>query len=290
MKLVKPALLSALLLFVGITAQAQDTEFNLDETYQIDESGTVYLDSDDAEVTIEASDRSDVHVVIYHSVDVDGWELKSGEEFKMDVETRAGNLYVKEANSGGNRLLFGNVEEEYRITLEVPKTVALDIKGDDGTYDITDIGAALRIDADDTEVEIRGATGNSFEFNIDDGSVEMDRGQGELTMDMDDGEFRVRQASFREIDGDFDDGEMDITTSLADDGFYLFDMDDGELELNISGGGGEFDINHDDGDIRVGSSFEEIMKEEEHSLYRLPGGDATIEIDSDDGDIDLRTI
>lgn len=282
--------MSALVLLIGITVHAQDSEFNLDETYQIAQDGTVYLDSDDAEVTIKGSDRSEVHVVVYHRLDVDGWELKSGEEFKMNVETRNGNLYIKEAERDGGRLLFGSVQEEYRITIEMPKSAALDIKGDDGTYDISNVGSAVRINADDSEIELMGATGTNFEFNIEDGSIQMDQGKGKLKLSMDDGEFRVRQANFSEIDADIEDGEMDITTSLADDGYYLFDMDDGDLELNIAGGGGEFDIDYDNNNVSVGSNFKEVHKDEEHALYRLPGGNAKVEIDSDDGDIELRTI
>ena len=290
MNLFKLTVFFVLFLLAGMSAEAQDSEYNLDETYQIDANGTVYLNSNDAEVTIEASDRSDVHLVVYHNVDVDGWELKSAEEFKMDVENRGGDLHIKEADRNGARVLFGNVDEEYRIRLEVPRSVALNIQGDDDSYDISDVGAALRIDADDSDIEIDGATGDSFEFDLDDGSINMEQGQGELKLSMDDGEFYVRKADFNEIDADFDDGEIDITTSLSDQGFYLFDMDDGDIELNIAGGGGEFDISHDDPNVNVGSNFEVIREDEDRSVYRLPGGDAKIEIDTDDGDIELRTI
>lgn len=290
MKLFKPAVFIVFFLLVGMSAKAQDSEYNLDETYQVDQDGTVYLDSNDAEVTIEASDRSDVHVVVYRNVDVDGWELKSAEEFKMNIENRGGDLHIKEADRDGTRLLFGNVDEEYRITLEVPRSIALDIQGDDDSYEITGVGSAVRINADDSEVELDGATGDSFEFDLDDGSIRMDQGKGQLKLNMDDGELYVRKADFSEIDADFDDGEMDITTSLSDQGFYLFDMDDGDIELNVAGGGGEFDISHDDPNVNVGSNFEVISEDEDRSVYRLPGGDAKIEIDTDDGDIELRTI
>ncbi len=290
MDIFKSAVLSILIFVIGISAQGQDSEYNLDETYQIDQDGTVYLKSNDAEVTIRGSERSDVHLVVYHNVDVDGWELKSGEEFKMDVENRNGDLHIKEADRDGSRLLFGNVQKEYRIRVEVPRSVALNIQGDDDDYEISDIGSALRLDADDAEVELNGATGESFEFDMDDGSIRMDQGQGELKLNMDDGELNVRKADFSEIDTDVDDAELEITTSLANDGYYLFDMDDGDLEMNIAGGGGEFDINHDDNNVNIDSNFEVVSEDEERSVYRLPGGNAKIEIDTDDGDISLRTI
>jgi len=290
MKLLRYTAFTILLLLINTSLNAQDSEYNLDETYQIDTSGTVYLDSDDAQVSIQGSDRNDVHVVVYHRLDVDGWELKSGDKFKMLVEARNGNVYIREADIDRSRVLFGNVKEEYRITIEVPKTVALDIKGDDDSYSIADVNAAIGLNADDADVELRNTGGQNFSFDMDDGSVDMDLGQGELELNMDDGEFSVRQGSFTEIDAEVDDAQIDITTSLSNDGFYLFDMDDSDLELNITGGGGDFDIRHDDADIHADNNFEEVTSDEDHSAYLLPGGDAKIKIDTDDGDIELRTI
>lgn len=290
MKLYKSAVLIGLLCLIGMQVQAQDHEYNLDETYSIEKNGTIYLQSNDAEVNIQGTDRSDVHLIVYRYVDVDGWEIKSEDRFEMIAENRDGDLYIREDKEENRRLIFGNIEEEYRIDIEVPRDVALDIKGDDDNYDISDINLGVKISADDSDIELGGMQADDFEFDLDDGSINMDVGQGKLKLNMDDGELYVRKASFTEIDARADDGEMDISTSLATDGFYRFDMDDGDLELNIAGGGGEFDIHHDDASIRVGSEFEERSSDEHRSVYRLQGGESRIEIDIDDGDVELRII
>lgn len=290
MKFYKSAVLIGLVCMIGMQVQAQDHEYNLDETYSIDKSGTVHLQSNDAEVNIQGTDRSDVHLVVYRYVDVDGWEIKSEDKFRIIAENRNGDLYIREDKEENRRLIFGNVEEEYRIDIEVPMDVALDIKGDDDNYDISNVNLDVKISADDSDIELSNMRGENFELDLDDGSINMDSGQGKLKLNMDDGELYVRKASFTEIDVSADDGEIDISTSLAADGFYRFDMDDGDLELNIAGGGGEFDINHDDASIRVGNEFEEERSDEHRSLYRLPGGESRVEIDTDDGDIELRTI
>lgn len=290
MKCYKSVILTVLLCVAGMQIQAQDQEYNLDETFSIDETGTLHLQSNDAEVTIQGSARSDVHLVVYYSVDVDGWEIKSEERFEMVVENRNGDLHIREADRENERFIVGSVKEEYRINIEAPRDVALDIDGDDDSYDISDFNSAIKLDADDTDIELSGMNGEDFEFDMDDGSIKMEKGQGELKLDIDDGEFYVRRAEFTEMDISADDARMDITTSLANDGLYRFDMDDGDLELNIAGGGGEVDIHHDDPDLRIGAEFEEISSDDGRSVYRLTGGEAPIEIDTDDGDIELRTV
>jgi hypothetical protein len=239
-KLIVISLLFLLFAVVGI--QAQESEYNLDETYAIENEGTIHLSSDDAEVEIVGSDRSDVHLVVYRRIEVDGWRVQSEGKFAMKVENRGGDLYIREDDTDEYQVLFGNVREEYRITIEAPQEVALDLQGDDDTYTISDINLGLKLSADDTEVELKRMKGNNFDLDIDDGSIQMDEGRGSLTLRMDDGEFYIRNAAFTEVNAEYDDGRVDMTTTLDSDGFYLFDLDDGEVEMNIAGGGGQFDI------------------------------------------------
>ncbi|NGP88684.1 DUF4097 family beta strand repeat-containing protein [Fodinibius halophilus] len=290
MKILKLLFLLAATLIMANAVYAQDGVFNLDREYQVNSGGTVHLSSDDAEVTIEGSDRSSVHLVVYRNIDVDGWKLGSRGEFDIEVEERGGDLYIQEKNSEEFRLLFGSVEEEYRITLEVPSDISLDLQGDDDDYEISDIQGSFSVNADDSDLDLSNMTGDDFSFDIDDGSIRMDQTRGSLKLRMDDGDMYVRQGNFDEIDAYLDDGEVDITTSLANDGLYIFDFDDGDLELNITGGGGQFDIRHDNAGIRTDNSFEELDRDERRSLYRLLGGEARIEIDIDDGDVELRTM
>lgn len=286
----KLIILTIIFLVSGMEVSAQDHEYNLDETYSLDEDGTIHLQSNDAEVSIRGTDRSDVHLVVYHRIDVDGLEIKSEDEFEMVVEDRNGELHIRENNRENGRFVLGNVRKEYRITIEAPRAASLDISGDDDDYEISGFDGSLKLDADDAEIDLRELNGDNFEFDIDDGRINMDQGKGQLKLDMDDGELFVRRADFTEVDARSDDGTIDITSSLSGDGFYRFDMDDGNVRLNVAGGGGEFDIRHDDGSVRVDPDFEEIRSEEEYSVYRLAGGESKIDIYTDDGSIELRTI
>lgn len=289
MKILRFELLIVFTFILSFGVHAQGNEYNLNETYDIASDGTLYLNSDDAEVQIEGTDRSNVHLLVHRQVEVDGMEFKSEGEFKMEVENRNGDLHIRE-NDGTQRMMIGVVREEYQITLEIPHNVTLNIGGDDDTYQIWNINGNLSLNADDSEVELQDMTGDDFDFDIDDGSIRMDGGQGALKLRMDDGEFAVRQAEFTEIDAESDDGDMYIETSLADEGFYLFELDDGDIEFGIPDGGGVLDIHYDDSEINTDEKFEKMSSGEERFLYRLPGGNAQIEIGIDDGNLELRTI
>lgn len=274
------------------TAAAQSTdEFNLDEVYAIDQNGTVSLQSDDARVTITGSDRSDVRVVVRYKREVKGFTIGDGDRFEMIVEERGGDLaiYEKERDNG-SRLSVGSVKEEYEIRIEAPRSVAFNLEGDDETYRIAGIDGSIRLDADDTDIELSDCNGDDFSFSMDDGSISMDGGSGRLVIELDDGEARIMNGNFNEIELEGDDSNITITTRLDDEGSYRFDFDDADLQLNIIGGGGDFDIRHDNADISVGREFEEVLDDKNRSIYRLLGGNAKVSIDTDDGDIDLRVI
>lgn len=273
-------------------ASAQSTdEFNMDQVYAVDQNGTISLQSDDARVTITGSDRSDVRVVVRYKREVKGFTIGDGDRFEMIVEERAGNLaiYEKERDNGG-RLSVGSVKEEYEISIEAPRNVSFNLEGDDETYLIAGIDGSIRLDADDTDIELTGCNGDDFSFSMDDGSINMDGGSGRLVIDLDDGEARIMNGDFNEIALEGDDSNITITTRLDDEGSYNFEFDDADLQLNIIGGGGDFDIRHDNADISVGREFEEVLDDENRSIYRLLGGNAKVSIDTDDGDIDLRVI
>ncbi len=288
----KSGILTITFLFFALICNAQSTdEFNLDKVYSMDKTGTISLQSDDANVTITGSERNDVRVIVYYKLRMKGISFGKKEKFEMIVEEKNGNLNIYEKERDfGNNVVFGSSREEYEITIEAPRGVSLNLEGDDENYRITAIDGAFSVDADDSNLELSDCNGDMFSFDLDDGEVRMDEGKGSLRMDIDDGEVQILNGDFRDIDIETDDGELDITTRLADAGDYRFDLDDGDLRLNIAGGGGEFEVSHDDADISASRQFEQTVDEEGRSVYRLPGGNAKIRVNTDDGDINFRVI
>lgn len=271
------------------TANAQTDEFNLDETYSIDLGGTIHLQSDDAEVRIIGSDRGDVRVVVHYKLTVRGITFGRSNEFEMVVEERNGNLNIHEKERDfGSSGIIGMSNEEYTILIETPRDVNLDIEGDDEEYQITGIDGFIHLAADDSDARISDVNGDDFSFSLDDGELVLDGGNGRLRIQADDGAIEIHNGNFSEIDVDSDDSDIEITSGLYDDGTYRFDLDDADLTLSITGGGGEFDIRHDGSDISTSRAFEDIRDDDEHSVYRLSGGSARVIIRSDDGDISLR--
>lgn len=267
---------------------AQTDEFNLDQTYSIDSGGTITLSSDDADVWITGSDRDNVHVIIHYKFTVRGITFGESNEFEMIVEEQGGDLSIRENEREFSTGMIGYSNEEYTIEIQAPRDVNLALEGDDEEYEIAGIDGFIHLDADDSDATISDVNGKDFSFSIDDGSLEMVGGSGRLRIQADDGEIQIHEGDFTDVEADSDDSDIEITTSLYDAGDYSFDLDDGDLTLNITGGGGKFDIHHDGSDISTSGEFESIRDENDHSVYLLSGGDARIIIHSDDGDINLR--
>ena len=282
----------SILLLCTVTAEAQkNDEFTLDKTYALSQGGTISLDSDDANVTITGSDRQDVRVKVNYRMRVKGLSFGKWEEFEMIVEENEGNLniYEKERDNGV-KIMMGSSREEYEITIEAPRTANLELNGDDDNYRISSIDGAISVEADDADVELNDCNGERFTIRLDDGDFSSDGGSGSLDVEMEDGDVRVLNGNFSDIQIVSDDGDVDITTALTDGGNYRFEIDDGDLILNVAGGGGEFVIRHDDADISVSRDFEETMTDDDISIYTLPLGSAKVSIQSDDGDVVLRVI
>lgn len=282
----KSTLLIALCyLFIHINGFAQDEEFHLDEVYKIDKGGLITLSSDDAKVKIKGTDRKDVYVKIDRKVETKGvtW---GNREFTVDVEVRNGDLYIKE-RSRGSVSMVGYTKEDYRIEIEVPHDVSLDINGDDDHYMISEVNGSISMDIDDGDADIRDCEGVNFKFKIDDGNIFMNRAAGKLHLRSDDGDLRVENASLSDVDVTVDDGDITIETSLTDNGQYYLRADDADISLDITKGGGDFKIIHDNTRISSSDKFSVWDKSESRTNLKLANGSARIEIRADDGRVKL---
>lgn len=274
----------ALLIF-AFAAQAQEA-FKLDKEYRMNLSGTIYLDSDDADVTITGSDRPDVHVRIYRKVETKGivW---GDTDFEVVVEEDGGDLKIYEKSSGAHISVVGYMEEKYTIDIEAPKGVSLTIDGDDDDYLITGINGAIDLDIDDGDAELRNCGGSYFKFDLDDGDIKVDQAKGKLIARLDDGDIEIENAAFDEIDAVVDDGDIVIETSFAANGTYRFRADDSDIILNITGGEADFEIDHDDSRLYTSGNFKTLQDGEDFTRLQLGNGGAAVRIDVDDATIKL---
>jgi hypothetical protein len=116
----------------------------------------------------------------------------------------------------------------------------------------------------------------------------MDQGRGKLEIVGDDADVEIYKAHFSSIRADIDDGELIIETTLADNGDYFIESQDGTIALNITGGGGEFDIRHDDGGVITEGNFKTLEESENNTRISLGNGSAKISVKADDARVKLR--
>jgi len=277
------------ILFYSFSIAAQsssDGDFHLDKEYKMDAIGKVLLNSSDAKVFITGSNRNTAHVKIDRVVTSKG--VMFGEhEFRVDVIEQNGNLIIKEHSRSVNVGIIGYYNEKYTITLELPEGASLEVDGDDGDYFIKSINGAIDLDLDDADVELTSCLGNSFKVKLDDGDLRMDTGKGLLDIDADDGDVDIKNASFDRIMARMDDGDFVVETAFAEQGDYTIEVQDGLVSIKVLGGGGRFDIRHDDARVIAQGNFNTVEKSENRTRLTLANGNARVNIRADDARIRL---
>ncbi|PIQ47077.1 MAG: hypothetical protein COW03_17305 [Cytophagales bacterium CG12_big_fil_rev_8_21_14_0_65_40_12] len=277
--------LVGLLATFAVNAQ-KDGEYHLDQTYTIATNGTLYLDSEDANVNITGSSRTDAHVKIDRVVETRGFS-SGRNEFRFDVEDRAGNLYLTERRRGGVTVQVGYSRTDYTINIELPRSVSLKVKGEDDDYIIRNIDGKISIESEDGDIEVIDCHGSDFQFKLEDGDLKVEGGNGAISVDIEDGDVDIRKGNFDRIEMDVQDGSVILETAIADNGIYDIKAEDARVDFVVIKGGGEFLVLKDDGSLRTSSDFETLQESDHRSLVKLAGGNAKIEIRTGDGRVRL---
>ena len=278
-----------LLLALGLCvsfAQNKNQDFHLNKEYKMEPKGTLTLSCSDAKVFITGSSRKTAQVKIDREVNTKG--LVFGEsEFRIDVDDSNGNLEIKEHSNSTNVGIVGYHYEKYTIKIELPEGASLKINGDDGDYFVKSVNGSMDIQLDDGDLELTACKGNQFRFRMDDGDIKMDEGRGTLELDADDADVEILKGNFSSINADLDDGDFIIQTSLTDNGNYFIDSQDGSVVMTILGGGGKFDVRHDDGHVSTQGNFSIVEKSEDRTRLTLANGNAKVDIRADDARVRL---
>jgi hypothetical protein len=274
--------LSVLGLFAAFSASAQNNgEFHLDKDYTMSPIGILRLNTSDAKVRITGSSRKTAHVKIDRTIESKGM-MFGRQDFNVDITENNGDLEIRERSNTVSVGVVGYYHEEYTVKIEIPEGASLIVKGDDGDYLVTNVDGAIALNLDDADVELTRCSGDKFEFRIDDGDIKMDEGRGHLQIVGDDSDIEILNAAFTSMDANVDDGDLVIETSLADNGDYFIDAQDGLISLTITKGGGKFDIRHDDARVLTQGNFETIEDSEDRTRLVLANGNAKVGINADD--------
>jgi Putative adhesin len=282
-------LLATGILFSSFSLLAQTEkagDFHLDKEYKMESTGVIHLSSSDAKVFITGSTRATAHVKIDRVVTTKGWVFGE-EKFMVDITEQDGNLMIKEKSGSTNVGMMGYYNEEYTINIEAPAGSGLVIRGDDGDYFIKEVNGSIELDLDDADIELTGCKGNNFKVRLDDGDLRMDTGKGTLEVDADDADVIIKHAAFEKIIADIDDGEFIVETSLSENGDYYINGQDGLISMTVLGGGGKFDIHHDDARVIAEGNFDTVEKSEDRTRLTLASGNAKVSIHADDARVRL---
>jgi hypothetical protein len=279
-------LFASFYLFV-FSAQSQNKEgnFHLDKEYKISSIGNLKLSCSDARVFITGSSRSTAHIKVDRDVDTKGFFF-GNREFTVDITETDGNLEIKE-RSNGSVSMIGYYNVKYTITIEVPEGINLKVKGDDGDYFLKSVNGSIDLDVDDADVQLTSCKGNDFKFRLDDGDIKMDQGKGKIEIDGDDSDIDIRNANFTSVTANVDDGDFVVQTSIADNGKYSIEGQDGLISFTVLGGGGTFEIRHDDSRVTAENGFVLEEKTDNRTRFTLASGNAQIELRADDARVKL---
>lgn len=281
------SIITFFVLFIVATTTIAQNEFHLEETYQIREGGTLFLESEDAEVTITASDRSDVYVKVDRIVKVKGVSSRNYQRFDFEINERNGDLILKEKSESRINFMIGSISEEYTIELLIPSDINLNLEGEDDDYYISNVGGELQIEGEDGDAIVREFHGISFEFNTEDGDLVLEGGSGSIRIESEDGNIEVNNGNFDEVNVETEDGDIEFTTTLSARGRYLFVTEDGDMELNFPGGEGEIQIIHEDCDIRTTEGYEVIHDSDEKTIVKSGRGSSSVKVITEDGSISI---
>lgn len=284
----KTLLATGILLF-SFSAWAQsdkEGDFHLDKEYKLESTGVIRLSSSDAKVFITGSTRTTAHVKIDREVTSKG-VIFGEEKFYVEVTESEEGLAIKERSGSTHVGMVGYYNEDYTINIEAPAGVSLVIRGDDGDYFIKEVNGSIELDLDDADIELAGCKGSNFKIKLDDGDLIMDTAKGTLELDVDDADVKIKSAAFEKIMADIDDGDFIVETSLSQNGDYDITAQDGFVSMTVLGGGGKFDIRHDDVRVIAEGSFDTVEKSENRTRLTLANGNANVSIRADDARVRL---
>lgn len=291
-----------------ITLSHAQGEFKLNEDYSIAKGGTLFLNTEDADVTITGTDRDDVGVSVHRVVTGKHY---ANRKFDFKVEEKDGNLHVKEMmeKKKMNISVYVNSNVTYTVDIEVPKGVNLDIRGEDDNYNIANIEGTLELISEDGDVLLKKIVGEKIDVTLEDGDVNVHNSSAAIQLEMEDGNFMSKDSELIELDifiedGNVDlhggmvgdckikssDGDINIASAFKTKSVIDIRTEDGDVDINSSGEGGTFTVSMDDGDVSFSRNSLELESKSKHRhVYNtIDKGTVEVKISVEDGDVDLN--
>jgi len=293
-------------LSISLSLHAQ-YEYNHEETHAIAPDGILTLDTEDADVVITGTTRSDAYVKIHKKVT--GKEKRS-HKFDIEYIEQGGNLTIKEKkNKTGNSYTMGwNSKTVYTVELGLPSGVSMDIRGEDDNYTITNINGSIKIKSEDGDISLSDSSPKMLDVKLEDGDVELLTVRTDFDIKLEDGNISAENCEFGNLNLRLEDGDVMLnevslgsTKIVTEDGNIAIavncdsktqvniNSEDGDIKIKTSGEGATVDVSYEDGDVDYNDDDYEVLNKTKRSkkLKTKKSGQATFKISVEDGDVRL---
>ena len=278
----KTKILAFLLTCVFTGAIHAQKEYKHSSTYEIGESGAVYVSCEDAEVWITGTDTDVVSVKVDRKVS----GSLADRPFSIDYRTHNGDFYLEEKKERTPGISWkGGTIHNYTITLEVPNGAGLNVKGDDDDYHISNINGYINLRSEDGTLNLSHCTASSIKLQMEDGDMILEDMNGNLDVMLEDGDFICKNSEFGVISAMTEDGDFILKNTTVKMARMI--VEDGNISLDEVHG--DLDLKADDGDISVKDmrgekcSIVTVDGDVFLNLHAQPNGDYRIK--SEDGDV-----
>lgn len=330
LKPVMTALLAATVLVAdAAAAHAGDIDRDYSRQFPAPPGTRLVLQHGDGDVTVSAWEKPEIDIHIVYRGTVKQVGFGSTPDFHAEFRESGHTITVIGRESSGVNFGMRIVNiQEYTYTVQAPRGVALEIRGDDGDVEVRDRAAEVDCREEDGNVTLDGITG-PVTVHLDDGDLAVSNLEGKLVVNGEDGNVQVESSRLSEARLRLDDGDLrmtdcsgsldaqledgnvdldgmrlaqcrirtedgDVTAGLREPGAIEMDLasEDGNVKVTMDEGAqAGFNLHSDDGTIDLDVAGASDLKRERSGVSgRLGDGRGHIRIRTESGDIVLRDV
>jgi len=250
------------------TASAQDALIPIDEKYFAKDVEDLVVDLGDADVIINTSSESTLHVqVVVDGHDLDqAYEYFEKQNYSVNLDQLTLRIISDPDRSYGSSSSWRN-STDIEVIMTMPSDIPITLRISDGDLNIDDLTADALIQTSDGDISIGSITGDLIRIQTSDGDIDAELlNSSAITVKTSDGDLSLGtlmgdsirlQSSDGDIMIDLATGNIEGKTSDGDFEIYELISAKSELrtsdgEINISQVTGNLTVSSGDGDIKLG--------------------------------------
>ena len=301
-------IIKTLLILFGFTPTFAQENYSFNEVYPITDQGMITMLTNDADITIVGTDRSDVLIKVERQVIGKYWTNKP---FELQVIPTEVGLAISDIANQDKELNYSisiNGEVNYTIELEVPLNTRLTLNGEDDDYTISNINNEITIVNQDGDIHLNQCIGESITIKTDDGGLYMENCMTNLIYNTIDGDLNAKDSSFEILTVDVEDGNIDLqnttlTTATLNtedgnikvsgnttpDARLNIHSEDGYVSMQVAEFCGQVIINHEDSAFNYAEAKYLVKNQTDETKHidTTCEGNGRILIKTEDGKVSL---